>query len=213
MTSGLDDARLAVLVHEVRSPVAALSAVSEAIAEPGHDGAAQRDLVRLAVAACRAIERVVVDVAIASVRLGPLDLDTVVREAVASHVLRGDDVGLEGGAEPLLVDGDPVRLRQVLDNLVANALVHGGGAAVVRAARAVDGTVHVSVSDAGPGVPIDEQETVFEPGFRGSASPGTGLGLALVRAIVEAHGGSVSVDSAPGGGATFTIALPAHGSA
>jgi signal transduction histidine kinase len=213
MTSGLDDARLAVLVHEVRSPVAALSAVAEAITEPDHDDTARRELVRLAIAACRAIERVVVDVAVASVRLGPLDLAIVVREAVAAHVLRGNDIVADGGDEPLGVDGDPVRLRQVLDNLLTNAFVHGGGAAVVvRAARAGE-DVHVSVSDAGPGIPTAEHEKIFELGFHTGEPPGAGLGLALVHAIVEAHGGSIAVDSTPGSGATFTVVLPGAGSA
>ena len=209
MTSGLDNARLAVLVHEVRSPAAALAAVAETVAESAPGDPARRELARLAVAACRAIERIVMDAAIASVRLEPVDVGILVREAVASHIVRGADVVAEAEEDGLVVDGDPVRLLQAVDNLVANALVHGGGARVfVRTTRS-DGDVHIAVSDAGPGISASEQERIFELGVSlAGETPGSGVGLALVRALVDAHGGHVSVESAPGAGSTFTIALP-----
>jgi signal transduction histidine kinase len=209
MTSRLDNARLAVLVHEVRSPVAALSAVAETVAEPDRDDTARRELLRLAVAACHAIERVVLDVAVASIRLEVLDVGVLVHEAVASHVVRGNDV-VVSEAEEGLVDGDPVRLRQAVDNLIANALVHGGESRVTVRATSSDDAVRIAVSDAGPGISSSEQGRIFELGVRlAGGAPGSGVGLALVRAIVEAHRGTVSVDSTPGSGSTFTIELPA----
>ncbi len=67
----------------------------------------------------------------------------------------------------------------------------------------------LSVADHGPGIPFDEQERIFEAGVRlDSGQPGSGLGLAVARAIAEAHGGTLTIDSVPGEGATFTIALP-----
>jgi signal transduction histidine kinase len=210
MTTRLDNARLAVLVHEIRSPVAALSAVAETVVEPDTDASTRRELARLSVAACRAIERLVLDVAVASVRLEPLDVAVLVRDAVAAHVVRGADVVLEEENSALVVEGDPVRLRQALDNLIANALVHGGAGVTVRVAGS-DGAVRIAVSDAGPGMSRSEQDRIFELGVRLSGeTPGSGLGLALARAIVEAHGGTITVDSAPGSGSTFTIALPAR---
>jgi signal transduction histidine kinase len=209
MTSPLDTDRLSVLVHEVRSPVAALAAIAETAAESAAGDSARADLARLAVAACRAIERVVMDVAVASVRLEPVDLGVLAEDAVAAYLLRGSEVTVERDDDGLVVDGDPVRLRQALDNLVTNALAYGGGEKVtVRATRSGD-VVRVAISDAGPGIPAGEQARIFEPGVRlGRGSPGSGIGLALTRAIVDAHGGSVSVESSPGAGATFTIALP-----
>jgi two-component system OmpR family sensor kinase len=207
MTARLDRDRLGVLVHEVRSPVAALAAIAETATEAPTGDSTRADLARLAVAACRAIERVVLDVAVASVQLEPLDLGVVVDDAVASHLLRGSAVTLERDDE-LMVDGDPVRLRQALDNLVANALAYGGADVHVRATRA-NGVVRLSISDAGPGIPPGEEARIFEPGVRlARENPGSGIGLALTRAIVEAHGGTVSVESRPGAGATFTIAVP-----
>lgn len=209
MTSGLDNARLAVLVHELRSPVAALTAVTDAVSESRVDGPARSELVRLAIAACRAIERIVMDVAMASVRVERLDVGALVREAVASHVVRGDDVVLEVGDGAQVVEGDHVRLRQALDNLIGNALAHGASSrAVVRATRAED-TVRIAVSDSGPGIPEGELERIFERGRRLSDDvPGLGLGLTLARAIVAAHGGRIEVESTPGVGSTFTITLP-----
>lgn len=208
-SSGLDNARLAVLVHEVRSPVAALSAVAETFGESPAGDPARRELARLAVAACRAIERVVMDVAVASVRAGRLDVAALVRESVATHVVRGSDVIAEADDCPLVVEGDAVRLRQAVDNLIANALTYGGTAPVVVRATRTDDTVHVAVSDAGPGIPDGELERIFDLGGRLSEdTPGSGLGLTLARAIIEAHRGTLEVQSAPGVGSTFTITLP-----
>jgi signal transduction histidine kinase len=210
MSSGLDQARLAVLVHEVRSPVAALSAVAETVADLPADDAMRRELVRLALAASRGIERIVMDLAVASVRLEPVDAGALVRDAVTSFAVRGDSVVLDGEAPTLLVDGDPVRLRQVVDNLIGNALAYGsaGAPVVVRASWMADG-VAIAVSDAGPGIPRDALARIFDLGVRLDAeATGSGIGLTLSRAIVHAHGGTLDVESVPGEGSTFTIVLP-----
>lgn len=114
--------------------------------------------------------------------------------------------------------GDRAALRRVFQNLIANAAKHGGAGrwiGVTTAAVKIDGTtqVEVRVSDQGPGIPPNEQEHIFKPFFRGADAQakqtrGSGLGLSVVREIVQAHGGGVSVASAPGGGATFTVRLP-----
>jgi two-component system OmpR family sensor kinase len=189
--------------------VAALAAVADTAAEMRGDGAVLAELVRLADAACRAIARVVVDASVASVRLDRLDVTGLVRDAVAAHRLAGTDLAEELG-EALVVAGDAVRLRQVLDNLVANAVAHGGGRAVRVRAFGAERLVHVAVSDGGPGIPDEQQPHIFELGVRAADGPeGSGIGLALSRAIVEAHGGRLRVDWAPGSGATFVVTLPA----
>jgi signal transduction histidine kinase len=206
-----DPDHLALVVHEVRSPVAALSAVAGAVADTPVDEGQRRELVRLALAASLAIERIVMDLAVASVRTEPVDLAALARDAVAAYSVRGADVVGEGLESPLVVDADPVRLRQVLDNLIANALTHAGGSGdpvSVRASASRD-NVEVAVSDFGPGIPQAELARIFDLGVRLDVdTAGSGLGLALCRAIVVAHGGTIEVDSAPGEGSTFTIILP-----
>jgi signal transduction histidine kinase len=202
-----DTHRLAVLVHEVRSPVAALGAIAEA-ARGSSTEDDRRALVDLALAACRAIERVVTDAAVASVRLEPTEVAEVVGESVHAAALGGARIRavVEPGLPPIVADR--LRLRQALDNLVSNAAMHAGGEIVVRAV-ASDGRVVLSVSDSGPGIPPDEQERVFDAGVRlDPERPGSGLGLAVVRAIADAHGASLSLESEPGRGATFALAFP-----
>jgi signal transduction histidine kinase len=202
--------RLAVLVHEVRSPTAALVAIAKTFGDEDVDELSRAELVRLAIGACYAIERIVLDISFASIELQEVDPGQVVRDVAARAALEGTWV--EARVAPALprIAGDDLRLRQALGNLVANASIHSGtDGAVVVGASASGGEVHLFVSDSGIGVPASAHERILEPGVRlDPTRPGSGLGLAIVNAIAKAHGGHLSVVSAPGEGATFTIALP-----
>jgi two-component system sensor histidine kinase BaeS len=210
MTPATGADRLAVLVHEVRSPVAALSAIAEAFADEELERPARLELLRLAIAACSGIERVVLDAALASVHLERVDVGALVRQVVATATLAGARVQTEVAPDLPRIMADPLRLRQALDNLMTNALTHAGsGGDVVVSGGLSETLVLVSVSDSGAGVPLADQERIFEAGVRLDAGrAGSGLGLVIARAIAEAHGGRLTVRSTPGEGATFTIALP-----
>ena len=201
--------RLAVLVHELRSPVAALVAIAETF--PRSDAGQRPRLLELAAAACRNVERLVVDASIASVRIRQLDAGRVAIDAAEAAALRGAAVRVDVDARLPAVNGDPERLRQALDNLIGNAVGHAPAGTEVLVRASSDGRrVLLSVTDAGEGIAEDGLARVFEPGVRlTDERPGSGLGLAIVRAIADAHGGTVEVASAPGQGATFTLALPA----
>jgi two-component system, OmpR family, sensor histidine kinase BaeS len=205
-----DRDRLAILVHEVRSSVAALAAIATAYPQALSDASARRPLVELALAASRGIERVVTDATVASVRLEDVDIGRLVDETVTAAVLGGGNVRAEVAAGLPLVQADPLRLRQALDNLVSNALLHSGSAGeVVVSGRRTETSILLSVADTGTGVPPADQERIFGSGLRlDSERPGSGLGLAVARAIAEAHAGTLTVDSVPGRGATFTVTLP-----
>jgi two-component system sensor histidine kinase KdpD len=111
---------------------------------------------------------------------------------------------------PVLVD--PVRLDQVLTNLLDNARGYAAGGPVQVVARQVGGDVELRVIDHGPGIPTPERERVFDQFYRlkggGKRPEGTGMGLAICRGIVQAHGGNLRVETTPGGGATFVLTLP-----
>jgi len=110
--------------------------------------------------------------------------------------------------------GDSERLRQVLTNLLSNAIKYSPQGGTIRVSgRADDDWVYVAVSDEGIGIPKEEQERIFDRFYRVESSlsrrtQGAGLGLFLVKAVIEAHQGRVWVESAPGQGATFVFALP-----
>ncbi|MGH9813018.1 MAG: sensor histidine kinase, partial [Candidatus Acidiferrales bacterium] len=113
------------------------------------------------------------------------------------------------------VRGDSVRLREVLQNLLDNAVQYtpAGGRITVRAA-ASDGGIVISVADTGIGIPQADQERIFERFYRVDAARsrevgGTGLGLSIARHLVEAHGGRITVESEVGRGSTFSVFLPA----
>jgi signal transduction histidine kinase len=115
-----------------------------------------------------------------------------------------------------ILDADPDRLTQVLRNLLRNAVSHTKPTdRVTVAARARDGRLEITVSDTGPGIPPDQLERIFErfhrlDGGRSRDTGGTGLGLPIARAIVEAHGGTIHAESRPRQGATFHIELPGY---
>jgi two-component system OmpR family sensor kinase len=213
MTVPRERERLALVVHEVRSPVAALAAVLGAARTGPIDDGLLRRLVDLSLAACRSIERILGDAAVGSMQLEQLDVVAVVRDAVASARLGGARVRSELDSGVPHVVGDRVRLRQAVDNLVDNAVsAAGADEEIVVGIRATAHAVIVTVADTGPGIPREDHARIFEPGVRlGSGSEGSGLGLAIVRAVAEAHGGTASVESSPGSGASFAIALPISG--
>ena len=208
--------------HELRTPLAAVRAYSELYRR----GAATRpaDLDRAMSGINRESERMslLVEDLLLLARLdegrplerGRVDLAEVACEAVetARTVEPSRPIDLE--AEPAVVLGDRDRLRQVMDNLLANVRAHtpADGAVHVRVAR--NGTNAVlDVQDSGPGLDEEELEQVFERFHRGDpsrsrASGGVGLGLSIVAAVAEAHGGSASAESEPGHGSTFRISLP-----
>jgi two-component system osmolarity sensor histidine kinase EnvZ len=190
----VDAERLSVVVHELRSPVAALMALADA-ARTTDDPATLRRMLALGIAAARDVERIVADPQLVSLRLEELDLAALASTFAASSVR----VEANGVAA---VRGDPTRLRQVLANLVANALRHGANAVVD--VRDEDGSVVVTVTDDGPGF-----EHGIDPFARGASGAGsTGYGLWLGRAIAEAHGGTLELADAPEGGARLRLSLP-----
>lgn len=118
-------------------------------------------------------------------------------------------VDVEDGAHEVYADSD--RLDQVLSNLVENAVRHAGGRVALRAApHTADGEegVVISVSDDGGGIPAEQRRAVFGRFWHGASGTGTGLGLYIVKGIVEAHGGWAEIDAAPTGGAVVRVFLP-----
>ena len=208
--------------HELRTPLAAVRAYAELFGR----GAATRpeDLERSMSGITRESERMslLVDDLLLLARLDegrpleqkPVDLAAVVGQAVDAARVVEPGRPIEVSVEPATVTGDEARLRQVLDNLLANARAHTpAGTPVSVELRQVDGRAELAVADHGPGLTEEQAERVFERFYRVDssrtrASGGAGLGLSIVAAVTEAHGGTADVRPTPGGGATFVITLP-----
>ncbi|HET9091556.1 MAG TPA: ATP-binding protein, partial [Acidimicrobiales bacterium] len=214
-------ALVADVAHELRTPVAILRAELEAVSvgirpfEPATVESLTEEVDRLS----RLVEDLGVLAAAEAASLGlertRVDLSVVAARAadrLASRV-READVRLERQLSPADVLGDPGRLEQVVVNLLSNAVKFSPRKATVElAVSRRDGEVRLAVSDEGPGIPVEEQPRVFERFYRGqgaAGTPGSGVGLAVVAAIVSAHGGRVALESAPGRGTTFEVVLPA----
>ena len=144
-----------------------------------------------------------------------IDMGAVVAEQVQLYRGQSSKHKLDAALPPtpLPVHGDPNRLAQVIGNLLSNAIKYSpdGGTVYVEAEQ-VDSVIRVSVRDQGLGIPDELQQRVFAKFFRGDADvsgiPGTGLGLTIARSVVEAHGGSMSFESARGKGSVFWLELP-----
>ena len=134
--------------------------------------------------------------------------------ASATVIPAGKTVTVTNGIAPSLrVSADASHLYNILNNLVENAVKYSGPSVEISATATEDnGTVELRVSDTGNGIPSGDLRHIFRRFYRGKASageqPGMGLGLAYVRLLVEAHGGTISVESTEGKGSCFTIRLP-----
>jgi signal transduction histidine kinase len=143
-----------------------------------------------------------------------VDLAEVAREAIAARSTSPSEVVLDaaGGSSP--IHGDARRLRQVIENLIDNAVKYApAGTRVTVSVQGTPGGAEVSVADSGPGIAPEEVPGLFQKfsrlaAARRSGVHGTGLGLYICRSIVEAHGGRISVDTAPGKGSVFRVVLP-----
>ena len=211
--------------HELRTPMAAVIGSARTLQQRWRELTAEQresflELIagetgRLAALIGDVLDTSRIEAGTFSFRFGEVDVGQLVRDSVAAAQLGQDEVRvLAEVREPLpQVRGDADRLRQVLMNLIDNAVKYSpeGGDVEVRA-YGEDGLVRVDVRDRGPGIARDDQRLIFEKFGRvssgGLARPGTGLGLFIARSIAEAHGGVLEVVSAPEQGSTFTLELP-----
>jgi two-component system, OmpR family, sensor kinase len=208
--------------HELRTPLTAVRAYAELFTR----GAATRpdDLERSMTGITRESERMslLVDDLLLLARLDegrplvqePVALEEIVHEAVETARMVDPERPLEVELEPLAVVGDRDRLRQIVDNLLANVRAHTAPATPVQVRLVREGSyARITVADSGPGMTEEQAAHVFERFYRADesrarASGGVGLGLSIVAAVAEAHGGAVSVDSTLGKGSVFHIDIP-----
>ena len=212
--------------HDLRSPLTGIVGFADMIgedAEPGSDladfvGVIRKDAQRMLSLIDDLLVTAAIDGQGVTLNAAPADLSALVREVVAAYRPRaeakGQSLRLVGADAPAVAALDVERFREVVDNVVSNAVKYTPpGGAVEVAVRA--GPSHaVSVSDTGPGLTAEDQRKLFGRFQRLSARPtggesSTGLGLAIARDLVELHGGAIAVESGPGRGATFTITVPA----
>ena len=151
--------------------------------------------------------------------LMPIDVVPIIREAIEAFAIVDPDRPITVNVpEVAMVEGDRLRLRQVIDNLLSNARTHtpaGTPVTVTASVTQARDRVEIAVADAGPGIAAADQRRLFERFWRADRARtrsrgGTGLGLVIVQSLVEAHGGRINVESQPGRGSTFTVTLPAN---
>jgi heavy metal sensor kinase len=207
--------------HELRTPLTVIRANLSFLWRET-DPETRADCLREAEAEAARMSRLVTDLLLLGqtesdnfLQRGPLDLAAVLREIAEQARAQGDGRPIElPEPEPVVVLADADRVRQMLWNLVENALRYTPAGSPIRLSLRKDGGwAEVEVADVGPGIPEAHLSRIFERFYRvdsarARASGGSGLGLAIVRHIAEAHGGEVAVRSVPGQGATFQVRLP-----
>jgi len=219
---------VATVSHELRTPLAVIRSAGDNLADGvvgdearvrQYGELVRREGLRLTELVEQILEFAGLQSGQRAVARGPVTIEAVLHDAVAAVQSAADEAGVRvelSIAEGLpAAAGDEAALRRVFLNLIGNAVKYGeaAGWVGVRAAPA-NGQIEIGVSDRGIGIAPAEQEKIFEPFYRtpdvvAAQIQGAGLGLSLVKRIVEAHGGRISVTSAPGQGSTFTVTLPA----
>lgn len=204
--------------HELRTPITIIRGHLELL---GDDPDERRETVELVTDELDRMSRFVEDLLTLAksertdfLKLEDLDLDVLAEELLAkARGLAGDRVWRSDHVAAARLRGDRQRLTQAVMNLAHNAVQHtSAGDEIALGASVQDGTARLWVRDTGPGIALADQDRIFERFARAGdgrrRSEGAGLGLAIVRAIAEAHGGTITVDSRPGSGATFTLEVP-----
>jgi len=158
-----------------------------------------------------------IDAGFVNLKRSATALNDIVEEGIVDLSLlatnRGIEINTDLHAENIYVDGDPLRIKQILRNLISNAIKYNVDDGWIKISMEPnDNWVRISIADGGIGITPEEMENLFVPYQRGSSSErkikGVGLGLVIVKKLVEAHGGSIEVSSQPGKGSCFTFTLP-----
>lgn len=217
------DEVLAIVSHDLRSPLGTIAMAADLIEMPipAEKKTEQIAIIRRSIESMTRLISDLLDVGAMeggrfAVELQPVSIGPLLEEACRTFAAKAaqKDLRFDSSIPPELpeIEADRHRLRQVLSNLVGNALkfTPAGGAITVRAA-ADGGEVIVAVEDTGPGIAASDLPHIFDWFWHASRRHrgGSGLGLAIAKGIVEAHGGRINVESSPGSGSTFGFALPA----
>ena len=214
---------VSIVSHELRTPLASVLGFTALLLKREFEPATRRHYLGIVDAQARRLAALLEDfldvqriehegVDLATERVDLADLLDEQAQLYAAQSPK-HQLAVELAERPLTVRGDPGRLAQVVGNLLSNAIKYSpdGGTVELVAARSAEG-VRIAVRDEGLGIPEDQQDRIFTKFFRGDAGAtgitGTGLGLAVSREIVEAHGGRIGFDSDPGQGTTFWLELP-----
>ncbi len=209
---------LADVTHELRTPLTVMQGNVEALL----DGVHPADAAHIApiLEETKVLARLIDDLRTLSLAESgalalhqePVDVASIARDVVTafSDQARRKDVALGSSAEgPTAIDADPVRVREVIVNLVANALRYTpAGGSIAIEARGTEGQVEVTVRDTGSGIAPDAVGGIFDRFSRSTDSPGAGLGLAIAKSLVLAHGGTIRAESAPAQGTRIVFTLP-----
>jgi len=222
----VDEQRAALLrsvSHDLRTPLSTIRAVtSDLRAGTGYDDTTRDELLDLVIDEAERLDRIVANLlSLSRIEAGALqperqavDLQELVADAAGrlDRLFQRVQVELDFASELPLADADYSQLDQVVTNLLENAARHSPRGSTVRVGGRLrgDGMLGVFVEDEGPGIPAGDRHHVFEPFWRGEGSSSSGVGLAICKAIVEAHGGSITVESGPGRGTAFVLTLPAR---
>ncbi len=225
-TNQLRAALFSSVTHDLRTPLSSIKAsVTSLLSETAvHDADQQRELLTTVLEETDRLNRVVGNLMdLAKIRAGALEparepaaVDELVQTVVARMRPQLADVQVRFAIRPDLPDVfvDPVQVDQVLTNLLANAIKFGEGKRVVVAVEGDEHRARLSVTDHGIGIAPEHHERIFgrfETAATGKAVPGLGLGLYICGEIVDAHGGTIAVESTPGRGSTFTVEFPRGG--
>ena len=217
-----DDQRRRLLAntsHELRTPLTVLQGELEAMLDGVHP--TDEEHLTLALEQAQQMGRLIEDrrtLALAdagtlTLHKETVDLANIAREAASAFAVLAEraHVSIEVNAAPaVVVEADPARVRQIVDNLVANALRYAPAGSVITVAASVNAGAHLVVSDQGPGLPAELLPHVFDRFQKSDESRGSGLGLAIVSELAQAHGGTVTVENRAEGGARFTVTFPAR---
>lgn len=228
----MKDEFISTAAHELRTPLTSVMGFSEILLSPERYGISEesrkRELMAHIHQKAQRLETIISDLLdLSKVKAGqmihlckvPVEIGALLRRIIAGHPKAENRIVLSLPPHPTVLDADPAKLEQVLDNLISNAIKFSSADSTIRISGEQSGTQYrIVVKDEGIGMTPAQVKRIFDKFYRVDASntaqEGLGLGMSIVRNIVEAHGGIIAVESHPKGGTavTFTLPLPGSGS-